>query len=206
VRVDSRSHLVFVTCGEEVEWSLITVVRNMGKCYRVMHLSEVAIICFHFCLDSASESDYVCVPEKQKRVINGYNTGALLWMPDTDFIFLAENTMLVAMCMLVIDRREPAINLCDTAFDMYMASKDSVRPVHAFVIMSISCCNSGAYAESAKYAHAVCVYARDVPVHGASAGAQRQCAERNSGQAHVCGLSEAATGGCRRRSGGAWAK
>jgi tetratricopeptide (TPR) repeat protein len=159
LRIAEHALYVFVTCGEEVEWALITVVRNMGKCYRAMHRSEVAIICFHFCLDSASASDYVCVPEKQKRVIDGYNTGALLWMPDTDFIFLAENTMLVAMCMLALDRREPALKLCDTAFDMYMASKDSVRPVHAFVIMSISCYNSGAYAESAKYAHAVCVYA-----------------------------------------------
>ena len=159
LRIAEHALYVFVTCGEEVEWALITVVRNMGKCYRAMHQSEVAIICFHFCLDSASASDYVCVPERQKRVIDGYNTGALLWMPDTDFIFMAENTMLVAMCMLALNRRESALKLCDTAFDMYMASKDSVRPVHAFVVMSVSCYNSGAFAESAKYAHAVCVYA-----------------------------------------------
>jgi tetratricopeptide (TPR) repeat protein len=159
LRIAEHALYVFVTCGGEVEWALVTVVRNMGKCYRAMDLSQVAIICFQFCLDAAGASDYVCVPEKQKRVIDGYNTGALLWTPDTDFIFLAECTMLVAMCLLHLDFREPAFEMCERAFGMYMASEDAVRPVHAFVIMSISCYNSGAYAESAKYAHAVCEYA-----------------------------------------------
>ena len=134
----------------------------MGKCYRAMHLAEVAMICFHFCLDSARASDYVCVPDKQKSVVDGYKTGALLWMPDTDDIFMAENTMLVGMCMLALDRRDRALELCEEAFDIYIASGDSVRPVHAFVVMSISCYNNRAYEASIKYAHAVCVYAANL--------------------------------------------
>jgi len=153
---------VFVTCGEEVEWALVCVVRTMGKCYRSMHLAEVAMICFHFCLDCARASDYMCVPEKQKRVVDGYKTGALLWVPDTDNIFVAENTMLVAMCMLALDRRDRALELCEKAFDIYVASGDDVRPVHAFVVMTISCYNNRAYEASIKYAHAVCVYAANL--------------------------------------------
>ena len=155
VRTAEHALYILATSGVEVEWALVTVVRNMGKYYRTMDLTRVALLCFDFCLQSARETEYMCVAEKQMCVIDSYDTGALLWMPETDEMFIAELTMLVGLCLMALDRRESALELCSKAFDLYQMCSDSPRPIQSYLIMTISCYNHGLYKECIKYADAV---------------------------------------------------
>lgn len=162
LRFAEHALYAFVTSGNEVEWALLSVVRNMGKCFRAMGMHDVALISFNFCVDSVNASDYVCVAAKQKVVVDGYDTCALLWIPDTDAIFLAETKMLIALSMMQVGRVENGLVFADLAHDMYVASGDEVRPIHALLVLSIACYDVNAYRQSVRYAKTVYGYTEKI--------------------------------------------
>jgi len=181
VRMAEHAMYMLATSGEEVEWALVTVASNMGKYYRTLghecalladaseargfrnkssndralDLTRLALLCFNFCLHSTRETEYLCVTEKQMKVVDSYDSGALIWMPETDELFIPELMMLVGLCLISLDRREPALEICNKAFDLYQAFGDSPRPLQSYILMTIVCYNNGLYRECIKYADAV---------------------------------------------------
>jgi len=181
VRMAEHAMYMLATSGEEVEWALVTVAsqllsyyrtlghecalladaseargfRNKSRNGRALDLTRLALLCFNFCLHSTRETEYMCVTEKQMKVVDSYDSGALIWMPETDELFIPELMMLVGLCLISLDRREPALEICNKAFDLYQAFGDSPRPLQSYILMTIVCYNNGLYRECIKYADAV---------------------------------------------------